>query len=59
MDEKSNYTAPVSTRTTEETREKLEKLASDDSRPLAQYVRLVLERHVEEAAKNGAKQKAA
>lgn len=50
MDNRDNYTAPISIRCTEGTREKLEKLAANDNRPLAQYVRLVLERHVEGAS---------
>lgn len=29
-------------------RDDLERLASDDSRPLAQYIRVILERHVRE-----------
>jgi predicted DNA-binding protein len=50
MADRDNYKAPVSTRCTEELRGKLEQLASADSRPLAQYVRLVLEKHVEEVS---------
>jgi predicted DNA-binding protein len=50
MADREKIKAPISTRCTEELREQLEQLASADSRPLAQYVRLVLEKHVEEVS---------
>lgn len=59
MADKDNFTAPISTRCTEDLRDKLEELANSDSRPLASYVRLVLEKHVEEAAAAKLKKKAA
>jgi predicted DNA-binding protein len=49
MTDRDNYTARLTTPCTESLREKLEELATADSRPLASYVRLVLEKHVEDA----------
>lgn len=59
MADKDNFTAPISTRCTKELRDKLEKLATADNRPLAQYVRLVIEKHVEEVSNGNAKKKVA
>jgi predicted DNA-binding protein len=59
MAEKEQFTSPISTRCTEDLRDKLEQLAADDSRPLASYVRLVLEKHVEEANATRSKKKVA
>lgn len=51
MAEDNNLEASVSTRCSEELKQQLEQLADADKRPLSNYVRLVLEQHVEEAAK--------
>lgn len=59
MAEKEQFTAPISTRCTEDLRDELERLAAADSRPLASYVRLVLEKHVKDSADDKSKKKAA
>jgi predicted DNA-binding protein len=58
MDEQPNFNSSISTRCTNELRETYERLAAKDQRPLANYVRLVLEKHArEEAGKLPEKQK--
>lgn len=52
MAEDTNFEASVSTRCTEDLKRELERLADEESRTVANYVRLVLERHVEEVKKS-------
>jgi len=45
--EEENFTASISTRCTVGLRQSLERLAAREKRPLANYIRIVLEKHVE------------
>ncbi len=49
MAEDNGFDASVSTRCTEELKQSLEQLADAEKRTLANYVRLVLEKHVEDS----------
>jgi predicted DNA-binding protein len=49
MDKQQNFAVMVQTRCTLDLRDALEKLATDDHRTLANYIRLVLENHVRAA----------
>ena len=62
MEEQQNFAAQIALRCTEDLRDSLEKLANSDHRPLANYIRLVLENHVRAvsaATAKGAKERAA
>jgi predicted DNA-binding protein len=48
-------TIPLSYRVPVRLRDELEKLAKADKRPLGQYLRIVLEEHVEQARKKAGK----
>lgn len=54
MAEDTNFDTSVTTRCSEEFKEELERLAAADKRPLSNYVRLILEKHVEELSKKKA-----
>lgn len=60
MEPELNFSEQIGFRCSPDLRESLEKLAKDDGRPLGQYVRLTLERHVKAvAATDAADDKAA
>jgi predicted DNA-binding protein len=48
MERQDNFTEQIATRVSRDLRERLEALAAADKRPLANYIRLVLEQHVAE-----------
>jgi predicted DNA-binding protein len=52
MAEDTSFDSSVSTRCSEEFKQELERLAAAEKRPLSNYVRLILEKHVEELSKS-------
>jgi predicted DNA-binding protein len=57
MEDQQNFNSSISTRCSDQLRESLEKLATADKRPLANYIRIVLEDHIREAEEKSAKKR--
>lgn len=57
MPERELKTAPLGLRLRPSLKSALEDLAKADKRPLATYIEIVLEEHVEEKAKGGGKRR--